>query len=128
MEKFIIPIHSFVDVITNSSTELFICDTDKALQVVTEIVDEMQSTYPNEYGHRLFVDYADDYQLQDVFGYFDEEEAVKFLKAKGYTVIAPTEKDVPKYICISGERGGLHPRVKEFIEKTFKVIHYSSEA
>lgn len=128
MDNFIIPIHSFVDVITNSSTELFVCDTEKAISLVRELVDEIQNKYPNEYGHRLHVDYAEDYELREIFGYFDEEEAVKFLKAKGYTVEPPKEGSAKQYIKISAERGGLHPRVKNFIEDMFNVIHYTSEA
>ena len=33
-------IHSFVDVITNSSTELFVCDTDKSIETVETILRE----------------------------------------------------------------------------------------
>lgn len=33
-------IHSMVDVITNSSTELFVLDTDKTLETVKEILQE----------------------------------------------------------------------------------------
>ncbi len=128
MEKFIIEIHSFVDVITNSSTELFICDTDRAVAEVAALVAEIEKRYPNEYGHGLSVDHANDYELQDVFGYMEEEDAVKFLKAKGYTVEKPKEDSTPKYISISAERGGLDTRVKDFIEEAFNVIHYSSEA
>ena len=47
--KFIIPIHSFVDVITNSSTELFIIDKEKGLEMVKEIVEEGLKKYPSEY-------------------------------------------------------------------------------
>jgi hypothetical protein len=31
--------HSMVDVITNSSTELFVCDTEKTIAVVKEILE-----------------------------------------------------------------------------------------
>jgi hypothetical protein len=127
MEKLLINIHSFVDVITNSSTELFVCETDKALDVVKSLVYDLESKYPNEYGHKLMVDVAEDYELQDAFGYIDEEEAIKYLKAKGYKIEEPNE-DSAAYISISAERGGLDPRVKEFIEKTFNVIHYTTEA
>jgi hypothetical protein len=34
----VIETHSFIDVITNSSTEIFICDTDKTLDAVKEIL------------------------------------------------------------------------------------------
>lgn len=33
------PFHSLIDVITNSSTELFICDTDKSIDAVNEFID-----------------------------------------------------------------------------------------
>jgi len=32
--------HSFIDVITNSSTELFVCNNDKTLEQVKEILEE----------------------------------------------------------------------------------------
>lgn len=35
-----INIHSFVDVITNSSTELFVCNTDKSVDMVADILRE----------------------------------------------------------------------------------------
>jgi len=44
----IIDLHSFVDVITNSSTELFVCDTDKTIEMVKEIL----AADPNVYGYQ----------------------------------------------------------------------------
>ena len=35
----IITIHSEIDLITNSSTELFICNTNKSLEIVKEILE-----------------------------------------------------------------------------------------
>jgi len=35
-----VKIHSMVDLITNSSTELFVLDTDKSLEVVKDILQE----------------------------------------------------------------------------------------
>ncbi len=40
MDKIIINIHSMVDIITNSSTELFVLDTEKSVEVVKEILEE----------------------------------------------------------------------------------------
>jgi hypothetical protein len=37
---FVIQVHSLVDVITNSSSELFVLDTDKSLEMVKEILEE----------------------------------------------------------------------------------------
>jgi hypothetical protein len=38
VDKILINIHSFVDVITNSSTELFVSDTKKSVELVTDIL------------------------------------------------------------------------------------------
>jgi len=43
--KVIIPIHSVIDVITNSSTELFVCNTSKSLEVVKESLEVMIEAY-----------------------------------------------------------------------------------
>lgn len=40
-----IDVHSFVDVITNSSTELFVCDTDKTIEAVEEILHKLIDHY-----------------------------------------------------------------------------------
>ena len=40
-----IKIHSIVDVITNSSSEIFVCNTDKTLEVVREFLAEMLKFY-----------------------------------------------------------------------------------
>ena len=37
---FIINPHSFVDIITNSSTELFVCGKDKTLEMVKDLIIE----------------------------------------------------------------------------------------
>jgi hypothetical protein len=44
----IINIHSLADVITNSSTDLFVCDTDKTIKMVKEILE----ADPNFYGYQ----------------------------------------------------------------------------
>lgn len=39
-KMFVVNVHSLVDLITNSSTELFVLDTEKSLEVVKEILVE----------------------------------------------------------------------------------------
>lgn len=41
----VIKIHSFVSEITNSSTELFVCDTDKEIEIVKEILQRILDGY-----------------------------------------------------------------------------------
>jgi hypothetical protein len=130
-EIFIIDIHSFVDVITNSSTELFMLETDKSLELVREIVKEKEKEFPPDYGHYVTVDYCDDYFLNEAFGWFNDEDienTIKYLEGKGYTIIPPEENKKSKYIAISSERGGQHPELSNFIKENFNVIHYTCEA
>lgn len=55
----IINTHSMVDVITNSSTELFVCDTDKTVEMVKEIL----AADPNVYGYEEpWVFHVDEYR------------------------------------------------------------------
>lgn len=37
--------HSFVDVITNSSSELFVCNTDKPVALITEFLEDLLKVY-----------------------------------------------------------------------------------
>jgi hypothetical protein len=43
--KLVIPIHSFVDLITNSSSELFVCNGDKSVKAVREALIELAELY-----------------------------------------------------------------------------------
>ena len=45
MQHLTIPIHSFVDLITNSSSELFVCDTKKSVEAVKGIVTELAKLF-----------------------------------------------------------------------------------
>ena len=127
--KIVISIHSFVDVITNSSTEIFVCDTEKSVEMVSDMVDAIQTMFPNEYGHTLSVRQSDEDEVTYAFGDFniDKEDAVKFLKSKGYKVEPPAEELKITHVTISGERGGIDSRVEEFIRENFNVVYYSSE-
>ena len=49
--------HSFVDTITNSSTELFVCDTGKSLELVKELLQELTNTYNKLHGEGYTYEY-----------------------------------------------------------------------
>jgi hypothetical protein len=133
-EKYIISVHSMIDIITNSSTEIFIFDADKELEIVRELVYEKEKEFPNEYNHKLSVDYCEDWHLQRMTGYYwddDEQEmAIKQLESKGYKVIKPSGDEAikPKYMEITFERGGMHPELNNFIRNTFNVVYHDTEA
>ena len=50
----VIPIHSFVDIITNSSSELFICETKKSVDAVKETLVALANLYNQKFGHQSF--------------------------------------------------------------------------
>lgn len=55
-------VHSIIDVITNSSTEMFICNTDKTVEVVKELLDAILSAYNKAGGGTRPLD-----EIMDVF-------------------------------------------------------------
>jgi len=59
MNTITINIHSMVDVITNSSTELFILDTKKSVEVVKDILQEAVSLHNSTHGTN--------YKFDDIF-------------------------------------------------------------
>jgi len=117
--------HSLVDLITNSSTEIFVVNTDKTIQIVQEMIDEIQNKYPNEYDHQLEVYALRACELNEIFDFYEIRKAKRFLEANGYEI---TKKvDATPYLAIKGERGGLDPRVNNFIHDNFEVVYYDNE-
>lgn len=47
--KTVISLHSFVDLITNSSSELFICDTKKSVEAVKETIEALAKLYNEKF-------------------------------------------------------------------------------
>jgi len=69
----VIKIHSFVDVITNSSTELFVADTKKSLKQVKEILKELVNHY-NSGVEKGFYDYGSKTSIDDFLVYIYTKE------------------------------------------------------
>jgi hypothetical protein len=125
MKKIIFSIHSVVDLITNSSTEIYVIDTEQELEMIRAIIKELEEKFPTEYGYHVYADYMEEWELKEMFDYIDEEKAVEYLTALGYKVEKPTDDSKKaKYISISCERGCMHPELQKFIESTFKVIDH----
>lgn len=76
MKQFlVIQKHSFIDVITNSSTELFVCDTDKSLEMVETILEDITSGYAKPfiytqemYDERSSDEYKWGYEVEENIG------------------------------------------------------------
>lgn len=132
MEKFIIPIHSFIDVITNSSTEIFMLDSQELLTTVEKIVKDKEKEFPPDsdlcggcYNRHVSVEEAQRWDIDAAFGNYDEEDVVKYLRALGYTV--EKNENPQKYIMISCERGYMNQGLRNFINQTFNVVYHTTD-
>ena len=65
--KLVIPFHSFVDFITNSSTEVFVEATDKTVQAVHAVVNELLKSHTDDKSEDIF-----DVQLGMLYQKWDE--------------------------------------------------------
>ena len=132
MEKFYLKVHSVIDVITNSSTEIFMLETKKTIDIIQEIITEVEREYPPETygvcngsaGHAT-VEITEDWEISEAFGYINEDEAIKYLKAKGYEFKKIENKN--NYLCIKAERGYMNSGLRDFINKTFNVVYTTTD-
>lgn len=102
-------------------------DDQQVIEVIEQIISEKEKEFPPEYeyGGKSYVCKADDWEIQEAFGYIDEEDAVKYLKAKGYKI--EKGEDNSNYICIKCERGYMNDKLRDFIECTFNVVYHTIE-
>ncbi len=116
---FIINIHSFIDVITNSSTELFVCDTEKTIMEVTNLIRLKEKEWPSEYDYKVNISQEDATEYDDEFNSYQIPEIIEYLEKAGYKIEAPA---VPKQcITVSVERGTMDDRLSNWIQKTFNT-------
>jgi len=113
-EQITIRTHSAIDLITNSSTEMFIIDKSNNITV-----DIINAAIKEKFPDCELRAYAG---TPDWFYYESDEEVeehVRRLRARGYVVAAPLEVTEPEEIQISCERGGMSTEFKKFIIETF---------
>lgn len=92
-----IVIHSFVDLITNSSTEIYIMASEKTIETIKDIVNHLLAIGNSElkaddlFEFNLDYPYLEDY----IRGYDNEEEAIQAIKNQDYyyAYIKVTAKD-----------------------------------
>lgn len=75
-------LHSFVDVITNSSSELFVCDTEKSIETIESLLQEMLDLYNrcHEDEHKTF---EETFGEIDVISKENKEEARGLMQTLG---------------------------------------------
>lgn len=125
-DKVVIQIHSMLDVITNSSSELFIVESEKGLEEVQKIVEHALIDFPADYtwavGHKPSVYLGDPSWYMDTnFNLYDDGELVKWLEMKGYKVEAPEKVKQPEAIIIEWERGFVSQGFIDYIAELFNT-------
>jgi len=124
--KVIIPIHSFIDVITNSSSELFVIGAEKGLEEVQKIVEHALIDFPAEeywaQGHKPSVYLGDPSWYMDInFNLYEDAAIIKWLEMKGYKVEAPEKIKEPEAIIIEWERGYVSNDFIKYISELFET-------
>ena len=110
--KFVIPVHSFVDVITNSSSELFVLDSKKSAEQVRAVISELWGTISrtkmeeqesDDYYKQMYSRTVDDMmtiytltgeeilQNERWYDWFESYDRSWMQKDKTYIVIASTD-------------------------------------
>lgn len=127
---FIIKNHSFVDVITNSSTELFVCDTNKSKDFISKYIIEsltnvVKKKYPNsenlnhlstKFNISTFEEYwQESLDFDDEYNILQEDlQNLGLLDFYGFEV--PLEIQVQIYFDIDIEKA------KELVEKNPFIV------
>jgi hypothetical protein len=101
--------HSFVDIITNSSTELFVCETDKTLELVKGILHDFV-THHNAgvklglYGYevryeQVFKDpYIGTKETAEMVGWFESYQPLKNKVVGAVIIEGRTDNTIPYYM------------------------------
>lgn len=117
-----IAVHSVIDVITNSSTELFIIDKEKGhnLEYVQEIVNDTLKKFPPLYeGCLPYVTLENPEYYDGNCVMMNTEDAIKHLESRGYKIEPPEVVHEPEAITISWERGYMRKEFIDYISKLF---------
>jgi len=111
--KIKIPVHSIVDITTNSSSEIFTMETDKTKEFLTEAIN----SFCKENGINFKVT---PYSFDDIEDDWEVKNAIEFLTEKGFSV---TRKDPSKkgyVLLIDRDWQGLE-NLKNFLIQTFNA-------
>lgn len=95
---FVLRPHSIIDVITNSSTELFVLDTDKSLDFVKEILESaIQLHNKINKSHLKFKDVFDEPYIQEGDSKIDGWDIN--IPDKSIVIYSARDNSVPWWIC-----------------------------
>ena len=109
--------HSIIDVITNSSSEIFTIETDKTVDFLVEVINNFCEENKIKY---RFSSYSFDSIEED----YDVKEAIELLESYGYVI---TKKDTTKkgYVFSIDNNWTCTPEGKQI--KNFLIEEFSAE-
>jgi len=113
---FLIKVHSFIDVITNSSTELFVGNISKSLEEIKEICNDLIAVYNKTNNYNI--------SFKDVFDepyIIDENNIEDFLETiEGYNDHLPSHFDIEQKLNLKFK----YPYYdhKEYNDKLEKIV------
>jgi hypothetical protein len=127
MKTILIKPHSIVDVITNSSSELFVCKTDKEIQIVKELLQDMLNIHNKCYNSDIQFEEAFDepYMIdhtnvdQFIKDYVIDWEYEDYrMKVKVPNFYYEAENKFPSnYSLPNEERAKIHKKQQEYEEQ-----------
>jgi len=115
-QSFLVKIHSFVDVITNSSTELFIANTNKEIDVIKEILQKMLDI--------INCSNDDHNRVDEMFNIYEvnEKNVDNLLETTDSYESELTRKELIGRTIIEGTKdNGIPYEIFELIEKVFNA-------
>jgi len=104
--QIIIPIHSFIDVITNSSTSVYVGCHDNSIKFANELVDDLLKAASSDkladdvFEFKIQADF--DSECDKIYGNLEEYYSEEELEGKDYTVKNALAKEIFNKM-ISGE-------------------------
>lgn len=131
-QKLAINVHSFVDVITNSSTELFVCDTKKSIEEIEKILKqlvkdynkEVEKDYHGEYAHKVTYKNAFDKPFIYTKEQFEKDEKENGVLSEwggwGYEI----KENIGKIIIEGTEDNSIPHELFDRIENLFNARSY----
>lgn len=117
-------VHSVVDSITNSSTEMFTVQDDRDVELIKGILMEAVKKFqPTDVVVPYVTTDISDYEARDAFDLSGTTESmISYLRYLGYTVDGPGPNHQFKLVSISWERGALCDDFIDYIKQNFNVI------
>jgi hypothetical protein len=116
----ILNIHSFIDIITNSSSELFVCNkNDISVEFVELILKELLNLYNNATQNELV--------YEEIFGHvriYTKEKYLKDYEYSGYLWGYEEEKNIGKIFIESNGDNSIPYAFFDFIEDVFDAQKY----